>query len=688
MNRPLRIHRCFIVLIALTLATSALAQPVTLTVNVDKPGAKIQPTLYGLMTEEINHSYDGGLYAELIQNRIFQDTPSRGRGAAPTTDTGANPNLVHWSLVAPQGSTGSINIDTADPVNTTALKNSLRLDISNVANGQRVGVANEGFWGIPIKPNTEYLASFYAKTKGIAPQLNVSLESSEGKTTFATASVTATSGWKKYQVLLKTGQVTPTKDARFVISASGTGSLWLSLVSLFPPTFNNRPNGNRTDIMQLLVDMKPAFLRYPGGNYLEGNSLAERWAWKTTIGPLEDRTGHGNSAWNYRSSDGMGMLEFLQWCEDMKAEPVLALYDGLSLRRSYTASAEEMPAFVQEGLDAIEYVIGDETTKWGAERAKNGHPKPFKLTYVEIGNEEALGGGSPASYAPRFEAFYDAIRAKYPNLKIISSMADAQRNLTSLTRKPDVVDDHYYMSIQQSLQRAHTYDDYNRSGPKIFVGEWATRVPQNADTCNLSAGVADAAFLTGLERNADVVVMSCYAPLFVNVNPGARQWFVDLIGYDAMGSFGSPSYYVQKMFATNLGSAVLPVKLDPVPNIQMAAPARRGRGPATEPAPAPQMISVDQVFAAASRDDASGDVILKLVNVQDKPQEMQIDLQGAGSINKSATGWVLTGQPDDMNSVAEPMKVAPKQLSLNNAAAKFSHELPAHSVSVIRLKTR
>jgi alpha-N-arabinofuranosidase len=440
--------------------------------------------------------------------------------------------------------------------------------------------------------------------------------------------------------------------------------------------------------MQLMVDMKPGFLRYPGGNYLEGNSLAERWAWKTTLGPLEDRAGHGNSAWRYRASDGMGMLEFLEWCEDMNAEPVLAVYDGLSLRQSYVASAEELPQFVQEALDAIEYVTGDASTKWGAQRAKDGHPKPFKLTYVEVGNEEALGGATPTSYVPRFEAFYDAIKAKYPNLQIISSMAGTARNLSALTRKPDVVDDHYYMSIQQSLTRAHIYDDYDRSGPKIFVGEWATRVPTTGDTCSMAEGAADAAFLTGLERNADVVVMNCYAPLFVNVNPGGRQWAVDLIGYDTLTSFGSPSYYVQKMFSRNRGDVVLPVQLGSAPTTQVATPQGRGRGAATAPAAAPVMTTVDQFFATASRDNASGDVILKLVNMQDGPQAVNIDLQGVSSVASQAKVEVLSGDPAAVNTIAEPTKIAPRQITISNAAARFSHELPANSVSVIRLKTK
>ncbi|HVT87234.1 MAG TPA: alpha-L-arabinofuranosidase C-terminal domain-containing protein [Tepidisphaeraceae bacterium] len=678
----------------------------TITVKVDDPGKSISPTFYGLMTEEINHSYDGGLYAELIQNRAFQNSQldnqigrgggRRGRGGATnpasspeTAPAPQTPNyLIHWSVVNSNGATGTFSIDTNNPVNTTALKNSLKLDIANVGDDQRVGVANDGYWGIPVKPNTEYKASFYARSSaGMSSPLTVSIESNDGKTTYASGTVSSVgTAWHKYSLTLKTGQVKPTADTRFVISAAKPGTLWLSLVSLFPPTYNNRPNGSRVDIMQKLVDMKPGFLRFPGGNYLEGRGLAERWAWKTTIGPLEDRTGHGNSAWRYRASDGLGMLEFLEWCEDMHAEPVLALYSGFGLSGSYVARGDEIKPFVQEGLDAIEFATGDASTQWGAQRAKLGHPAPFKLTYVEIGNEENLGGGL-ATYPARFEAFYDAIRAKYPKIQIISSVAGVSRN-SVLTRKPDVVDDHHYMTIPQALDLAHGYDNADRNGPKLFIGEWATRIPASGDTCNLAAGVADAAFLTGLERNADVIIMNCYAPLFVNVNPGGKQWNVDLIGYDALNSFGSPSYYVQSMFSNNRGDTVVPATVSGVDRLTSAdlpqlAPGGRGGG-----APPATQAAYDAVYATASKVDSNGDLILKLVNFQKAPQQVTIDLQGVARVQRNATVEVLTGNPDDINTVAEPTKIAPKKTTIDNVGRKFIHELPPYSVTVLRLKTR
>jgi len=699
----------------------ALADQATLTVRVNQPGPKIDPMFYGLMTEEINYSYDGGLYGELIRNRIFQDRTIVPRGPRPgaanpagtqpdaqaaapppmtpeTPPAGSNPaiaknpNLINWWLVASGGAAGDMDIDTNDPVNPNALKNSLRLDIKSVEAGQRVGVANDGYWGIPAKPNTVYTASFYARAgKGFNGPLTVAIEGNNG-TVYASGQVReVTNAWKKYTLKIKTGQVQATADARFVLSASNQGSLWFSLVSLFPPTYKNRPNGNRIDIMEKLADMKPSFLRFPGGNYLEGRDFENRFNWRATIGPLEERPGH-MSPWNYRSSDGMGLLEFLYWCEDLNMEPIVGVYAGMHLDQGRTTiTGDALKPFVQEALEEIEYITGSASTKWGALRARHGHPAPFKLRYVEIGNEDWLNNGLQ-NYAGRFAMFYDAIKAKYPNLQVISSLRS--RDKYDHTRKPDLLDDHFYVSIPTALSQAHYYDNYDRTGTKIFVGEWATNNPRGGPTGHMAFALGDAAWLTGLERNADIIVMNCYAPLFCNVNPGGMQWSINLIGYDALGSFGSPAYFAQKMFARNRGDVVLMSVLDPLPTLNAEqipqAPvtpggrsggggARVGTGPAGP---------FDAVYATASRENATGDVILKLVNVQAAPQPLKIDLQGVQKIAGEAKGEVLSAELAGMNSVAEPMKIAPKPITITNAGTSFTHELPAHSVTVIRLKTR
>jgi alpha-N-arabinofuranosidase len=678
--------------LVLTSQASA-ADPGKIVIQVDKPGAKISPSFYGLMTEEINYSYDGGIYGELIQNRIFKN-PLRGNrgGGRGSADAPAPVAIPHWSLINSDGSQGDISLDTNDPVNPVALTTSLKLNIASVAAGGRVGVANDGFWGIPVRPNTTYQASFYATAHdGFAGPLTVSIESNDGQTVFASASVPGvTAKWQKFSVILKTGGVQPTAAARFVISAASTGTLNFNLVSLFPPTYKDRANGNRVDIMQLLADMKPAFLRLPGGNYVEGNDYANRWDWPRTIGPQEERPTH-NSPWGYRSSDGLGLLEYLEWCEDLNMEPVLAVFAAYTLNgRSYPG---EYGRFAQEAVDEIEYATGDVNTQWGAQRAKDGHPTPFKLTYVEVGNEDPGGGrgGRRGTYPERFPLFYLAIKAKYTNIQVISTTRSGFGNYT-----PDVIDEHYYMDFNTALRNAHMYDNRARTTtngtpvPGIFVGEWATQTPPRAATPKMADALGDAAFLTGLERNADLIIMSCYAPLFVNVNPGGQQWPTDLIGYDALTAYGSPSYYVQKMFYNNNGGVVLPISLTPqiapiapppapAATNEEAGPGRRGRGPSGPP---PLTM-----FASSSLDEATGDVILKVVNAVETPQQVEISLEGAPTLGKTARMEVLTGGLTDANSITEPMKVVPKSSTID-ANAKFVREFPGNSVSVIRFSTR
>jgi alpha-N-arabinofuranosidase len=681
---------CLILSVAGALGAFAVADgprvsaqsPVTLTVQADRPGPALDPMFYGLMTEEINFSYDGGLYAELIRNRTLKDNAD-----APD----------HWSVVKDDGVEATIAIDKSSPVPNTALTSSLKLTTTAMKRGQRVGVANEGFWGIPVKPNTTYRASVYAKADdGARRNATVAIETNDGHV-LASATVGPLTGqWKKYTATLKTGAVTASATNRFVISTGGAGTLWVTLASLFPPTYDNRANGMRPDIMELLAAMKPSFLRFPGGNYLEGPNYENRFNWKETIGPIEQRPTH-MSPWRYRSSDGMGLLEFLEWCEDLHMEPLLAVYAGLHIDRGANIlTGDALKPSVQDALDEIEYVTGGTNTTWGARRVKDGHPKPFALRYVEIGNEDWLNNGT-ASYDSRFTMIADAIKAKYPALKVISTMRSQDKAFTH-THQPDLLDDHFYVTIPTALAQAHLYDNYSRSATKIFVGEWATNNPRTGDTPMMAFALGDAAWLTGLERNADVVLMNSYAPLLVNVNPGGRQWAVNLIGYDALTSFGSPSYYVQKMFSNNRGNVVLPASFDPLPQLSLdqipvapapppppgraGAPARGGRGPQGPTGP------FDGLYTSATRDTATGDVILKLVNVQSTPQALRIDIKGVPSIAKEASGEMLTGALDAVNTVTEPRKVVPVPVTIHDAGTTFTHELPAHSVTVLRLKTR
>jgi alpha-N-arabinofuranosidase len=436
-------------------ALSCLADGPTLTVDASRSAGQVSPTLYGLMTEEINHSYDGGLYAELIQNRAFLDNAT---------------TPVHWSVMNDTGTGATIALDPTNSFNDK-LTTSLRLTVTKATKNQPAGVANSGYWGIPVQPNTRYRATLLARSEaGFTGPVTISIVGDDGRVVYATGKFTGlTTDWKKFELSLKTGRVDPTTKAHFVITLDQPGTVWLGMVSLFPPTWNGQPNGFRKDLLQMLVDLNPKFLRFPGGNYVEGDTIETRFDWKKTIGPIEERHGH-QCPWGYRSTDGMGLLEFLEWCEDMKAEPVLAVYAGYSLRGVHVNPGAALEPFVQEALEEIEYVIGDANTTWGALRARDGHPALFKLNYVEIGNEDWFDKSK--SYDERFAQFADAIKARYPQLKTISTIGNDQPEAMRVHgRKPDMTDEHYYRSADTFLQMSPDYaKKYDRNGPEIFCG--------------------------------------------------------------------------------------------------------------------------------------------------------------------------------------------------------------------------
>ncbi len=648
------------------LACGGVAAQTELTIDLAKPGIPVSTALYGLMTEEINYSYDGGLYAELLRNRSFKDDPSEP---------------VHWSVVQDAGGAGTLALDPGQPVPRTALTTSLRLDATGARTGHRVAITNDGYWGIPLKPDTTYRASFYARTAGAGGvPLTVSLEGNDGKTVYAKAQGGPIDGqWRRYSVTLHTAAgLAPTAAARFVIATESPGTLWFNLVSLFPPTYHDRPNGNRVDLMQKLVDMKPRFLRFPGGNYLEGETVDTRFKWKQTLGPLAQRPGHPGT-WNYRSSDGMGLLEFLEWCEDMHAEPVLAVFAGYALKGETIPAGPGLQPFVDEALDEIEYVTGDVSTKWGAQRARDGHPAPFKLRYVEIGNED--GFDRQKTYDGRYTQFHDAIKAKYPQLKLIATAGGkdsvgVRQAVTS--RTPDLVDEHYYYGALQMMHDAGRYDSYARGGPKIFIGEWAAR--EGAPTTNLISALADAAWMTGMERNADVVEMACYAPLLVNVNPGGMQWKSDLIGYDAQTSYGSPSYHAQKMFSHYLGEQSLALTARNVPTQTWQPPAKKDQA-----APPPQQVPT--LFFSATRSSARGELYLKVVNALGNAKSVQVALAGAAQVAPEGQAITLrSDRPEDTNTITAPDKIVPVTTTARGLGPSFRYSFAPYSVTVLVLK--
>ena len=646
--------RACLLAVALTLgATLPRAAAPTITVDASTSPGTVSPLLYGLMTEEINHSYDGGLYAELIRNRAFLED-----AAAP----------AHWSAVQDDGAAGTMALDPSQAL-STAIGTSVRLEVTQASAGHRAGMANEGYWGIPVRPNTRYHASFFAKAApGFTGPITVAIESEDGKTTFATGRVSGvTPAWKPYEVTLTTAALMPTAKARFVLTVDRPGTIWFGLVSLFPPTYKNQANGFRPDLLQMLIDMRPKFLRFPGGNYLEGDQIADRFEWKKTLGSLSERPGH-MAPWGYRSTDGLGLYEFLLWAENMNAEPVLAVYAGYSLKGAYVKPGPDLEPYIQDALDEIEYVTGPASSKWGSLRAKAGHPAPFKLTYVEVGNEDFFDRSG--SYDQRFVQFNTAIKARYPHLQVISTVGfEHPENQRVRSVTPDVVDEHYYRTVDAFLKAARgQYDKYDRKGPKIFVGEWGAyetpfepwnpRSRGEAPTPNMRAAIGDAAWMTEMERNSDLVIMNCYAPLLVNVNPGARQWRPNLIGYDALRVYGSPSYHAIKLFATHVGDEILKAS-----------------------------ASDTDVLVSVTRDSRSRILYVKLVNPGAADASVQLNVTGA-ALRPTATALTLAADPQATNSIDSLARVVPVTSQVADVKPRFAYTVPANGIVVLALETR
>jgi alpha-N-arabinofuranosidase len=637
----------------MVVAAAAQAQtgPAVLTIHADQEASKVSPTLYGLMTEEINHSYEGGLWAQMVQNDTMH-----------TDWTG----IPDWNLVEKGNSAAKMELDkTTGP--SQALPYSMKLEVTTGSAESPAGALNDGFWGMALKSDTTYRGSLYAKedSADVGP-VTVSLVANESGKVLAQAVVSGMgTDWAEHGFTLKTGTLDagamgPNRNTRergraesmqnhLVITVAHPGTLWLQLVTLFPPTYHDRANGTRIDLMEKLAAMHPAFLRFPGGNYLEGDHIRDWYDWKKTIGPLVDRPGHP-SPWHYWSTDGFGLLEFLEWCEDLHMKPVLAVYAGYSLEHDHVNPGPDLQPYVEAALEEIEYATGSTDTQWGAERAKDGHPEPFKISYVEIGNEDWFD--TSGSYDGRFAQFYKAIKAKYPDLPLIATAP-----VKSVT--PDVIDEHYYVRATTFFHDVHHYDNADRNGPKIFVGEWATR--EGVPTPNMGAALGDAAWMTGLERNSDIVVMASYAPLLVNVSPGALQWDTDLIGYNAMKSYGSPSYYAQVMFASYLGDE------KPVSSLE-------GGG--------------ERFFYSVTEDTAKKKLYLKLVNGSSDAQAVDIALPGARVGPEAKVVSLTAHDTQATNTINQPTNLVPEDSTVKISGDTLHYKVPGYAIQVLVMDLR
>ena len=528
------------------LLASALTANAQVKINVDvaNPGVKVSPNLYGIFFEDINHAADGGLYAELISNRSFEDSDN-------TTPT--------WRTKAEDGATISTQLVSKALLNNAQGK-ALQINVAARQNATAT-LVNEGFWGINAVQGRTYKLSLWAKGsyKG---GVKARLVSADGKSVYAETAVDAKMGkkWSKFTASLTANANDP--KAQFELVFDGKGTITLDVVSLFPPTFMNRKNGLRPDLAQLLYNIRPKFVRFPGGCYVEGQESPENaFHWEKTIGPIEERPGHKNVNWRYRTSDGMGFDEYLQLAEDLNAKPLYVVNVGLW--HGGMTPVDSIQPWIDECMNALEYANGPVTSKYGALRAKNGHPEPYNIEYLEIGNENNQPDPALQSdhYYERFKKFKDAVLAKYPNMHLIGNVvAWGDDNPTwDSNESVELLDEHYYRNPAWFAENFHKYDGYDRKGSEIYVGEYA--VTQGfGNMGSLDAALGEAVYMMGIENNSDIVTMASYAPIFANLND--RMWAPDMIQFTSDRVFGTPSYYVQNLMANNVGTRVLNVKQD------------------------------------------------------------------------------------------------------------------------------
>jgi len=506
-------------------ATLDLFAQAVITIDVDKPGHAVSPVLWGIFFEDINLSADGGIYPELIRNRSFEDSDK--------------PDF--WKLSNDASGNSTMSVESSASLNTLNPRY-LRVKVDG-----GFTLENKGYWGMNIIKGDGYAFKFAARAAdGFRGPVTIRLVGASGAE-LARGEVLNVAGEWQYHAL-ELVAIGSEPQASLEISAKGTGMLFIDMVSLMPKK-TWKDHGLRVDLAESLDALHPSFMRFPGGNWIEGDDLAHMYHWKDTIGDIDARKPLWNT-WGYNTTQGLGFYEYLQLCEDLGAEPLFDINDGMSLHDSVPLS--QMGQWIQDALDAIEYANGPTNSVWGGLRSKAGHPAPFGLKYMEIGNEN---GGS--DYAQRWPLLVNAIRAKYPYMQLIMT-TDLRGRPYPKNPAPDIVDEHYYETPESFMNRADQYDHYDRTGPRIFVGEYA--VTQNAGEGNLRAAVGEASFMTGIERNSDIVAMASYAPLFVNLNH--RAWNPDLINFDSSRWYGIPSYYVQQMFSQNCGDVTLPVTVD------------------------------------------------------------------------------------------------------------------------------
>lgn len=647
---------------------AAIAQPAT-TLRIDSgaAGKPISDKLFGIFFEDLNYAADGGLYAELVQNRSFEYQPTEQRDWTA---------LTGWELITRGRGRGGLAIEEAVPLHA----NNRRYVVLDVARaGDGVGLVNAGFDGIPVVAGEDYEFSMFAHQlymierwhansdlTGRPMPMIVRLESADGDVLGEAALEVAGRDWAQHRLTIKANKTDP--NARLVLLATKRGGVGLDMISLFPrKTFHDHANGLRPDLAQAIADLQPKFVRFPGGCLVHGNGLGNQYRWQDTIGPVETRRGQAN-LWGYHQSVGLGYFEFFQFCEDIGAMPLPVVPCGVTCQHTgHTSNVgqrampmEDLPKYIDEVLALIEWANGPATSKWGAKRAAAGHPEPFGLTHIGVGNEEAM---TPA-FEERFEAINAAIQAKHPEITVIGTVGpfsdgvdyDAGWKIANRL-KLAMVDEHYYKSPDWFWDNRLRYDAYDRSRSQVYLGEFAAHDDQRRTT--LRSALAEAAYMTTLERNGDVVRMASYAPLLAKA--GHTQWNPDLIYFTNTQVAPTVNYYVQKLFGRNSGDVYVPSELTDVE-------------------------AKDRFATSTVRDSKSGDLILKLVNGGEKPRSVHIELSGAAGLQSTGAVTVLTDKdPMATNTLEHPDTVTP-QTSTIAVGPEFDFEASPFSLTVIRIK--
>jgi len=616
-----------------------------LTIDPSNPGPEISPFLYGIFFEDINHAVDGGLYAELVRNRSFEHKDP----------------LEGWFAVFETGCQATFSVDSDLPLNENN-PHYLTFDIES--ENRSVSLSNNGYDGIPLKEGKRYeFSAFIRGNSEYSGELTVLL-TDEKSNKIVEASLGSAFGaeWEKYSVEF----VIP-KDCgngRLLLTLKGAGEVCLDMISLFP---EENWNGMRVDLLKMLEELKPGFVRFPGGCLVEGDSLENAYRWKDTIGPVEERKANYN-LWGYHQSYGIGFFEYLLLSERLDAEPIPIFNSGMScqVRGAEYCPIDEMDQWIANVLDFIEFANGPKNSLWGSKRVELGHPEPFNVKYVGIGNENW-----GTEYHDRFPMFRDGVKAKYPEIIIVFSGPPSYEGASfnrawrwARENEVEILDEHMYAVPEWMLRNTDRYDKYDRSGPKVMLGEYAAHAAGTRNT--LQAAMAEAALMTGLERNSDVVIMAAYAPLFNR--PGWSQWTPDLIWFDNARVYGTPSYHVQKLFNENLGDVVIPSKLTDE-NLEVIG------------------YWFKSLYHVCVYDHETENLIIKIVNPWPEEKEVRVEIGEKLKIKGQAEVILMTSDSVfDENTFENPDKVLPKKYDLSGLSNEFTFTFAENSITILRLK--